>query len=174
VKSLSAGALALALFWPFCALPATAQSVHVIKGSPAQAVPKTSQHSAFTVEVNAAGQVVRVKSASASKNDMFNAETFGNVSQIFIRRPDGSAVAGLYRVSYDYDPKTHRIARGIKLISAGGSWAHEEGAANRMRDRVRRQQAAAAQAKARARAGAGKLPDLNTSVTPTPTDTPKH
>ncbi len=92
-------------------------------------LPTRPLHTSFVVEVNAKGQVVRVTSASWSPDGGYNRETYGNVLQIFIRHPDGSAETGLYRVRYDYDPRTHRIHRSVALLKAGGSWAHQEGAA---------------------------------------------
>ena len=67
-------------------------------------------HTEFVVEVNAKGQVVRVKSAKAygDQDPFFNTQTNGNVLQMWIRHPDGSAEVGLYRVNYDYDPQDEK------------------------------------------------------------------
>jgi hypothetical protein len=82
--------------------------------------PKAAQHTKYVVEVNAKGQVSGVRSAARSKDKRFDAVTFGNVVQTFIRRNDGKAISGLYRVSYDYDPKTQLVKRSVALLRAGG------------------------------------------------------
>ena len=86
---------------------------------------------------------------------------------MWIRRPDGSAEVGLYRISYDYDPKTHGVTRRIALVSAGGSWGDEDGAANVMIENARKQAAEDRQRQAEQNA---KLPSLNQirGVTPSP------
>jgi hypothetical protein len=56
----------------------------------------------------------------------------------------------LYRITYDYNPKTQNVARRVSIISAGGSWANDEGAANVMVDMARKQAAAAAKSQQRA------------------------
>ncbi|MBV8246484.1 MAG: hypothetical protein JOZ38_11215 [Candidatus Eremiobacteraeota bacterium] len=89
-------------------------------------------HTEFVVEVNHLGQIVRVKSGKSCKNLAFNAQTYGNVLQMWIRKPDGTAVVGMYRVTYDYDPKTHDVHRGVALLKEGGDWGDELGAANEM------------------------------------------
>lgn len=82
--------------------------------------PSTRQHSEFVVEVNGKGQVVRARSVKPAHDDAFNALTYGNVLQAFIRRRDGSAVPGLYRMSYDYDPGKKMVRRQVALVRAGG------------------------------------------------------
>ena len=94
--------------------------------------PKVKLHTEFVVEVNHLGQVVRVKSGKESSNLTYNAQTYGNVLQIFIRRPDGSAIVGLYHVAYDYDPKTKVVHRNVDLISEGGDWANATSAVDDM------------------------------------------
>src|SRR5271155_1312588 len=106
---------------------------------PTPNMPKIPLHSEFTVEVIAKGQVVRVKTAKGTKVPMFNAWTYGNVLQMWIRHPDGSAEVGLYKVTYDYDPNTKKIERVPSLVSAGGTWGNEEGAANQMIDVARKE-----------------------------------
>jgi len=93
---------------------------------------KVPLHTEFVVEVNKKGQVVRVKSGKSTPNYTYNAQTYGNVLQMWIRHPDGTAQVGLYRVAYDYDPKTHGIRRGITLLKAGGTWGDKQGAADQM------------------------------------------
>ena len=43
------------------------------------------------MEVNKKGQVVRIKSGKGTKYGTFNAQTYGNALQMWIRKPDGSA-----------------------------------------------------------------------------------
>jgi hypothetical protein len=107
---------------------------------PTPNMPKIKIHSEFTVEVNAKGQVVKVKTAKSQPSvPMYNAWTYGNVLQMWIRHPDGTAEVGLYKVTYDYDPTTKKITRMPSLVSAGGTWADEEGAANQMIDLARKE-----------------------------------
>ncbi len=103
-------------------------------------IPKVPLHTEFVVEVNAKGQVVRVKSAKASKDAFFNTQTNGNVLQMWIRHPDGSAQVGLYRVTYDFDPHTKKVSRQSAIVSqSGGNWGNEPGAATVMIDTARRE-----------------------------------
>ena len=135
MKFTSTRALALGLL--LVTLAATPRPV------PTPKLPTIPLHSEFTVEVNAKGQVVRVKTAKGTgdKDPFFNAETYGNVLQMWIRHPDGTAQVGLYKVTYDYSPKTKSIARNVSIISAGGSWANDPGAATQMiEDAKKRQQ----------------------------------
>ncbi|MDQ6825654.1 MAG: hypothetical protein M3Z14_00420 [Candidatus Eremiobacteraeota bacterium] len=123
---------------PAFAAPRSAQ--HGQRVMPTPQLPKTPLHTEFVVEVNKLGQVVRVKSGKSCKDLTFNAQTYGNVLQMFIRTQDGMhAIVGLYRISYDYNPHTTKVHRGINLVSHGGNWADEEGAANSMRDIAERQ-----------------------------------
>jgi len=122
--------LALAL----CALPAAAFAapatpspkpgapvrIDVLKIQPKALLPKQKLHSEFTVETNRLGQVTRVRSAKNSRDLTFNAQTYGNALQAFIRTPDGRAVAGTYKLTYDYDPKTARVHRDVELLRSGG------------------------------------------------------
>jgi hypothetical protein len=132
--------------------------------------PPVALHSEVIVEVNKKGQVVRVKSTKPSKLQSFNLQTYGNALQMWIRHPNGTAQVGLYRVTYDYNPKTQEITRRVSLVSAGGNWGNEEGAANVMMEMARKQAAAARQAQEQQNA---KLPSLNQiRGTPTPRPTP--
>jgi hypothetical protein len=133
--------------------------------------PKVPLHTEFVVEVNAKGQVVRVKSAKASSDALFNTQTNGNVLQMWIRHPDGSAEVGLYRVSYDYDPKTQKISRNIAIVSRGGNWGNEPGAATVMVDTAKREYEQAQQQQQQMR---DNLPPLESIIggTPTPSPTP--
>ncbi|MGC1381233.1 MAG: hypothetical protein WA814_09475 [Candidatus Baltobacteraceae bacterium] len=133
--------------------------------------PKVPLHTEAVVEVNSKGQVVRIKSTKQSKVRMYNLQTFGNALQMWIRRPDGTAEVGLYRVTYDYDPKTEKITRNVSLVSSGGSWANDEGAANVMMQQVKKQALEMQQELQKQNA---KLPSLNQiRGAPTPKPTPK-
>lgn len=142
---------------------------------PAPQLPKVPLHVEVTVEVNKYGQVVRVKSSKPSKNQGFDIETFGNALQMWIRKPDGTATVGLYRVTYDYDPKTQKVARHVAIISAGGNWGNEPGAANVMMENLRKQQEAAER---KAQEQNEKLPSLNeirgVKPSPSPSSLPPH
>ncbi|HKU66558.1 MAG TPA: hypothetical protein VJP85_02165 [Candidatus Baltobacteraceae bacterium] len=149
---------------------------------PTPNLPNRALHSAIEVEVNAKGQVVRIKGGELSHDSAFDTMTIGNALQMWIRRPDGSAVVGLYRVNYDYDPHTHNVARHIALLSAGGNWGHEMGAATRMVEAAKKETQAAyarlqAQDQRRREESAKHLPDINAAVKralakPTPTPQP--
>lgn len=133
-------------------------------------LPTVPLHSEVVVEVNKKGQVVRVKSSKPSKLRSFTIQTYGNALQMWIRHPDGTAQVGLYRVTYDYNPKTQAITRKVSLISAGGTWGNDEGAANVMMDLARKQAEAAHQHQEQQNS---KLPSLNQiRGTPTPRPTP--
>ncbi len=136
-------------------------------------LPNVPLHTEVVVEVNKKGQVVRVKSTKPSKVQSFNLQTYGNALQMWIRRPDGTAQVGLYRITYDYNPKTQDVTRRIALISAGGSWADSEGAANVMVDMEKKQAAAAAAAARKAEEQNSKLPSLN-EIRGLPTPKPTH
>ncbi len=136
---------------------------------PSPPIPKVPLHSEFVVEVNAKGQVVRVKSAKASSDPFFNTQTNGNVLQMWIRHPDGSAEVGLYRVSYDFDPKTKKISRHIGIVSQGGDWGNEPGAATVMVNTAKREEEAAQQRQQQMRSN---LPSLEGIIGATPSPTP--
>jgi hypothetical protein len=95
-------------------------------------VPTVPLHTEFVVEVNKLGQIVRVISGKSSKDLTYNAQTYGNVLQMWIRKADGTGEVGVYRVTYDYTPKTHKISRSVTLLRAGGNWGDQEGAVNQM------------------------------------------
>ena len=69
------------------------------------------RHVRYVVEVNAKGQVSKVRLRGRSGDPRFDAVTYGNVVQIFVRTKDGRSIAGVYRVSYDISPKTHLVQR---------------------------------------------------------------
>lgn len=128
-------------------------------------IPTNRLHTEFVVEVNRRGQVVRVKSAQHCDNPTFNAQTYGNVLQMWIRHPDGTADVGLYRVTYDYDPRSRTVFRRVAIISHGGNWGNAEGAANEMLDIARREAADE-------RAHTKPLPALQNIIDKTPTPHP--
>ena len=106
---------------------------------PSIKLPTVPLHTEFLVEVNKKGQVVRSKPSKLSKLDTFNLQTYGNTLQMWIRKPDGTADVGTFRVSFDYDPKTKKVSRNISLVSLGGNWGDQEGAANSMYEEAQRQ-----------------------------------
>lgn len=131
-------ALAALLLIPMGA-PALAQTAQgTARPLPTPVLSKVPLHTEFVVEVNELGQIVRVKSGKSCKDPTFNAQTYGNVLQMWIRRPDGSAIVGLYRVTYDFDPGTKKVRRGVALLKTGGDWAEKRGAANDMMDTAER------------------------------------
>jgi len=139
-------------------------------GLPSPKLPTTALHSEVVVEVNKKGQVVRVKSTKPSKMQGFNLETYGNALQMWIRKPDGTATVGLYRVTYDYDPKTKRVTRRVALVSQGGNWGDSPGAATVMMDMAKKQSEEAAKKAAQQNT---KLPSLN-EIRGAPTPRPTH
>lgn len=174
-------ALALAILAAGTAVPAFAAATPAPSASPHRVVipppkfPKEKLHAEYLVEVNKKGQVVRIKSGKATKYGTFNAQTYGNALQMWIRKPDGSAEVGLYRVTYDYDPSNHHVDRRVALVSTGGSWANSEGAADVMMDTAKKEAAAAQAAAKKQQAENHKLPSLNQITgkkTPTPSPVP--
>jgi NADH dehydrogenase/NADH:ubiquinone oxidoreductase subunit G len=166
VKSIRSTTLALAALLCAAGAPAVAATTAPIT---APSLPNIPLHTEVVVEVNKLGQVVRVKSTKPCKVQSFNVQTFGNALQMWIRKPDGSAQVGLYRVSYDYDPKTQKVERRIALVSLGGDWGNEPGAANVMIENARKQ---ALEMEHRQQEENAKLPSLNQirgSPSPKPT-----
>lgn len=133
-------------------------------------LPNVALHTEVVVEVNKKGQVVRVKSTKPSKLRSFNIQTYGNALQMWIRKPNGTATVGLYRVTYDYNPKSQDVTRKVSLVSAGGNWGNDEGAANVMMDLARKQAAAAHKSQEEQ---SSKLPSLN-EIRGSPTPRPTH
>ena len=81
--------------------------------------PAHAVHTEFVVEVNRKGQIARVRTGKSSPDSAFNTMTYGNALQAFIRTPDGRAVAGTYRLTYDFNPATQRVKRAVSLLRAG-------------------------------------------------------
>jgi hypothetical protein len=103
--------------------------IDVTKVQPKSLLPKKPEHTDYTVEINKLGQVTRITSQHRSDNATFNAQTYGNALQTFIRTPDGHVVLGTYRLTYDYDPKTTRVRRDVSLVRQGGVNPDAKGAA---------------------------------------------
>lgn len=150
------------------ATPAPSPAAHTQTLPPPQ-LPATKLHTEYVVEVNKKGQVVRAKSGKGSVSKTFNIQTYGNAMQMWIRKPDGSATVGLYKVTYDYDPKTHGVARNISLVSAGGDWGDQEGAADVMMDTAKAEAAAALKKQQEQNKN---LPSLNTITGKSPSPSP--
>jgi len=151
--------------------PKPSASPHTITVPPPHP-PPVPLHAEYVVEVNKRGQVVAIKSGKGTKYPTFNAQTYGNALQMWIRKADGTAVVGLFKVTYDYNPKTHAVARKISLISTGGTWGDREGAANVMIDTAKKEATAAAKQQ---QAQHAKLPSLNSitgAKTPSPSPVP--
>lgn len=148
------------------------------KPMPKPVLPKIAMHTEFLVEVNSKGQVVRVKSGKSANECtkanqgqclFFNAQTYGNVLQMWIRHPDGSAEVGLYKVRYDYDPKSHNVRRDVSIVSHGGNWGNKPGAATDMMNKANAEAKAWAE---KQKTQSKDLPDLNKIVSPSPTHRP--
>lgn len=156
-----ASALVAALLPMLFATPLLAATPppHAAPRLPALHQPTVPLHTEFVVEVNKRGQVVRVKTAKGCKNPTFNAQTYGNVLQMWIRHPNGTADVGLYRVTYDYDPRSHMVTRRVAILHRGGNWGNAEGAANDMLNVARRESAAMS---------GQNLPPLQNIISPTP------
>jgi hypothetical protein len=156
--------------------PKPSAAPHPARSAPVH-LPNIPLHTEVVVEVNKKGQVVRVKSTKPCKVPSFNVQTFGNALQMWIRHPDGTAQVGLYRVTYDYDPKTTEVTRRVALVSTGGSWADDPGAADVMINHARQQaieaQKAALEAQKKAQERNAKLPTLNQIRGISPSPSPK-
>jgi hypothetical protein len=151
--------------------------VNVEALQPKSLLPKKVLHTEYVVEVNKLGQVTRVRSGKVSTDPAYNAHTYGNALQMFIRTESGGAISGLYRVTYDYNPKTAHVRRNITFIRAGGTNPNAIGAANAMMA-IARKNASRARAPGNAAAGTPgpqatvnpkRLPDLpQVMKTPSP------
>lgn len=116
--------------------------IDVTKVQPKSLLPKHAEHTEYVVEINKLGQVARVASGRGSDNPTFNAQTYGNALQTFIRTPDGHVVLGTYRLTYDFDPKTARVKRDVTLVRQGGVNPDAKGAAVELLDKAHAQPAA--------------------------------
>jgi hypothetical protein len=127
--------------------------------SPARPVihtPATAVRTAFIVETNRLGQVTRVRSGTSSNDLAFNAMTYGNALQAFIRTQSGGAVAGTYRLEYNYDPRAKSVRRTVALVRAGGVNASAPGAVTVEAEKL----AKAAERARAAQPSPSPLPDL--------------
>ena len=143
---------------------------------PTPQLPTVKLHTEYVVEVNDKGQVVRVQSGKAAAGCQkgkpttnpqactFNAQTYGNVLQMWIRHPDGSAEVGLFRVTFDYDPQSKKVRRQISLVKAGGDWGDKPGAATSMIQKADEETRAYEEQQKKA---SKSLPSLNQIVAPT-------
>lgn len=136
---------------------------------PTPTYPNKALHVSLQVEVNKKGQVVRVAHGNLSGDKGFDTMALGNAMQMWIRRPDGTAEVGLYRVTYDYDPHTRNVTRTPSIIKAGGNWGDKPGAATLiMRDAMHQaelmEKRLKAEQSARQKEEAKHLPDINAAV----------
>jgi hypothetical protein len=136
---------------------------------PSVKLPAKPLHVQLQVEVNKRGQVVRVLHGDLSGDHAFDLMALGNAMQMWIRHPDGSAQVGLYRVSYDYDPRTHNVNRVPALLKPGGNWADKPGAATLIMKEAQLQALAIekrlkAEKEAKQKQEAKNLPDINAAV----------
>ncbi len=159
---------AFAAFTLLAATPAphpTPYRIDLTKIQPKSLLPKVPLHTEFVVAVNKMGQVTRIISGKPSKDRTYNIQTAGNALQAFIRTPDGKAIPGSYRLTYDYSPKTTRIHRDVALVKAGGVDPNAEGAVYQMMDDVKKHE------KAAAKAAHTPAPERTAAVTPGPQPT---
>jgi hypothetical protein len=178
----NAFACAVTLASILLAAPLYAGAAPTPRPFPTPDLPNKPLHATVQVEVKKRGQVVRVAHGSLSGDHAFDIMILGNAMQMWIRRPDGTAETGLYRVSYNYDPKTHQVQRVPELLQAGGNWANKPGAATQIvgeaQKEVRVLEARIkAEQKKKEEEEAKHLPDINSAVrramaTPAPTPQP--
>lgn len=147
-----------------------------IAATPSQAsmprAPAVPLRATYTVETNKLGQVVRVRGANASRDAHFNAITRSNALQAFIRRPNGTAVAGVYTLTYDYSPKTKMVRRDVRLVHAGGVDPNAPGAVTVQLEKGRKpqsqDQANIEQLERASASDAKSMPDFEKIVSPAP------
>ena len=161
------GALLLAPCGTFAATTTPAPKMTTVKTTiKPPPLPNVALHAVYTVETNKLGQVVRVRQIDPSKNSGFDALTYGNALQAFIRRPDGTALAGVYKLLYDYSPSSKKVKRDVQLLQAGGVDANAKGAVTVEMEKDEKWRAAQ-EAKSR-EAASKKLPDFGQIVSPSP------
>jgi hypothetical protein len=155
------------------------QRIDVLKAQPKSLAPKQALHVEYTVEINKLGQVARVRTVKPSHDAAFDAKTYGNALQTFIRTPDNQVILGTYRLTYDYDPKTMRVRRDVALVKAGGVNPEAKGAATEMMEIARRNHNRTPPPSANETPGPipsvtiHRLPDLNQVMKPSPSPTPR-
>ena len=184
IPALAVGLLLAAGSAAFAATPAPSgtppQRIDVLKLQPKSLAPKKALHVEYTVEINKLGQVTRVRTVKPSHDEAFDAKTYGNVLQTFIRTPDGQVILGTYRMTYDYDPKTMRVHRGEpQLLSRGGVDPNAKGAVDDMLEIARRNHNLTPPPTSGVTPGPApsvtirRMPDLNQVMKPTPSPTPR-
>ncbi len=146
-------------------LPGRAQTALTPRPSATIVLPKVPLHAELFVDTNKLGQVSHVVSMKPSKDRGFNTQAYGNAAQAFIRTPNGEAVPGLYRLTYDYDPATQKVRRTVDLIKAGGVDPDAPGIVTLLQKNLDEAQKRQAQAQAQAPT---KLPDFDKITQPTP------
>jgi hypothetical protein len=87
---------------------------------PPSRTPTTPQHTELLVETNKRGEVTRVKAGKGGPDPLFNAMVYGNALQAYIHTAEGGAIAGTYKLTYDYSPDTKMVKRQVDLVKAGG------------------------------------------------------
>jgi hypothetical protein len=112
--------------------PSPANDNPDMSSMPKPEYPAQALHVAYIVATNKRGQVVKVVAGTPCKDDRVNTYTYGNAMQMFIHRADGGADAGLFRITYDYSPTTHRIRRDVVLEKLGGVDPNAPGAIDAM------------------------------------------
>jgi hypothetical protein len=149
--------------------------IDVTKIQPKSLLPKHVEHTEFVVEVNKLGQVTRIRSQRPSDNPTFNAQTYGNALQTFIRTPDGHVVLGIYRLTYDFDPKTARVRRDVSLVRQGGVNPDAKGAALVLSEKARMHPGASdIMPRPQSSVDPQTLPELRSVIAPTATPSPSH
>jgi hypothetical protein len=99
---------------------------------PPNRTPTEPQHTELVVETNKKGEVTRVRAGKGGPDALFNAMVYGNALQAFIHTSDGGAIAGTYRLTYDYSPDTKKVKRQVELIKEGGVDPDATGAVEQM------------------------------------------
>jgi hypothetical protein len=108
------------------------------KQLPGAVTPMKAQHVELTVETNRKGEVTRVRSGKGATDEMFNAMTYGNALQAYIRTEDGRSIPGTYKLTYDYSPDTKKVRRTVELVREGGVNPDAVGAVEEMSDANRK------------------------------------
>ena len=134
--ALCAAGAALALLGATPAATPLPYRIDVTKIQPKSLLPKVPLHTEYVVAVNKLGQVTHIISGKPSKDKTYNLQTYGNAMQAFIRTPEGKAISGSYRLTYDYSPKTTRVHREVQLVKSGGVDPNAVGAVTKMIDDV--------------------------------------
>lgn len=181
VHAFRGASAAIALFALTCGIAAAATAtpkptphpvMTTFKKTYKAVLPTRALRSSYVVEVNKLGQISRVRSVDPSKNPGFDAMTYGNSLQAFVRTADGTAIAGVYKLIYDYSPQTKKIRRDVQLIQAGGVNPDAPGAVTVEVEKDMKRQAAAAAKKSQDKANA-KLPDFSQIAPGSPAPSPK-